>query len=175
MGIPSSMHHVERLDPTRGYSRERVPLGGRALLAGTFAFAAAGAVLAARRAGVQVPERFHPVDVATVGIATFKLSRIISKGRVTSFARAPFTEVRESAGRGEVEEAARGSGLRRAVGELVVCPYCIGAWIGAVFTTGLVVAPRATRAVSAGLTVVALADVLHLADRAATAAVSGGR
>jgi hypothetical protein len=169
------MYHVEGLDPTRGYSREPVPLGGRALLAGTFVFATAGAVLAARRAGVQLPERFHPADVVTVGVATFKLSRIITKGRITSFARAPFTEVRESVGHGEVEEAARGSGLRRAVGELVVCPYCIGAWIAAVFTAGLVVAPRATRAVGGGLTVVALADVLQLADRAATAAVSDRR
>jgi hypothetical protein len=172
MGIPSPMHHVESLDPTRGYSHEPTPLGGRALLAGTFATATAGAVLAARRSGVQLPERFHPVDVATVGVATFKLSRIISKGRVTSFARAPFTELRDGTGHGEVEEAARGSGLRRAVGELVVCPYCIGAWIAAAFTAGLVVAPRATRAVGAGLTAVALADVLQLADRAATDAVS---
>jgi hypothetical protein len=35
------MHHVESLDPTRGYSHEPTPLGGRALLAGTFASAVA--------------------------------------------------------------------------------------------------------------------------------------
>jgi hypothetical protein len=41
MGIPSPMHHVESLDPTRGYSHEPTPLAGRALLAGTFASAVA--------------------------------------------------------------------------------------------------------------------------------------
>jgi hypothetical protein len=35
------MHHVERLAPARGYSNEPTPLGGRALLAGTFASAVA--------------------------------------------------------------------------------------------------------------------------------------
>jgi hypothetical protein len=35
------MHHVERLTPARGYSNEPTPLGGRVLLAGTFASAVA--------------------------------------------------------------------------------------------------------------------------------------
>ena len=169
------MHHVESLDPTRGHSRGPTPLGGRALLTGTFAAATTGAVLAERREGVELPERPHPADVATVGAATFKLSRIVTKGRGISSARAPFTELHDGTGHGEVEEAARGSGLRRAVVELVACPYCIGAWIAAAFTAGLVVAPRATRAVGAGFIAVALADVLQLADCAATDPVSDRR
>ena len=31
----------------------------------------------------------------------------------------------EPAGHGELEEHARGTGMRRAVGQLLTCPYCI--------------------------------------------------
>jgi hypothetical protein len=48
-------------------------------------------------------------------------------------------------------------------------------WIGAGLTGGLVVAPRATRAVSAALSAVALADALQLANRAAEDALAGRR
>jgi hypothetical protein len=152
---------------TGGYARERLPMMGRAVLVGTFVSTATAAVAAARRRGIRAPNRMRPADVAAVGIATFKLSRIITKSRVTSFARAPFTELVDAAGHGEVKESARGSGLRRAVGELVVCPYCIGVWIGTGLTGGLIVAPRPTRAIAAGLTAIALADALQLANRAA--------
>jgi hypothetical protein len=148
---------------------------GRALLVGMFVSGGTAATLAARRAGVRMPSRFHPADMAAIGVATFKLSRILTKSRVTSFARAPFTELHDSAGHGEVDESARGSGLRRAIGELVICPYCVGVWIGAGLTGGLVLAPRATRAATAALSAVALADALQLANRAAEDALASRR
>jgi len=85
---------------------------------------------------------------------------------VTTFARAPFTEFEQPAGHGEVDERPRGSGFRRAVGELVVCPYCVGFWVASGLTAGLVVWPRPTRAVVAVFDVLALADGLQAADRA---------
>jgi len=42
-------------------------------------------------------------------------------------------------------KAARGGGLRRAVGELLVCPYCLGMWVSASLTASLLVFPRFTR------------------------------
>jgi hypothetical protein len=138
---------------------------GRAILVSVFVSAAAGGIAAARRAGVRLPEHFDKADVAAVGVATFKLSRILTKSRVTSFARAPFTELHDGAGHGEVNESARGHGLRRAVGELVVCPYCVSVWISVALTGGLVVFPRQTRILVATANAVALADVLQVIER----------
>jgi hypothetical protein len=62
-----------------------------------------------------------------------------------------------------VSEEPRGHGLRRAVGELITCPYCIGLWVSAAFAAGLLVAPRFTRWVAAVLAAVFGADVLQVA------------
>jgi hypothetical protein len=156
----------ERLDPTHGYGDEPAPLLGRAILTGTFFTALGTGVAAARRAGVRLPREVAVRDVVATGVATYKLARMITKDRVTTFARAPFTEYEHPAGRGEVEERPRGSGLRRAVGELVVCPYCVGFWVASGLTAGLVVSPRPTRAVVAVFDMLAVADALQAADRA---------
>lgn len=76
--------------------------------------------------------------------------------------RAPFTRFNGESDRpGEVLEEPRGSGLQRAVGELLVCPYCLGQWVG----TGLLAAylrePRAARTVAAAFAIVAGADLLQ--------------
>jgi hypothetical protein len=155
------------LHPARGYTDQPMPLSGRALLSTGFAAAIGGGALAARRAGLQLPERVHTGEVIAAGVATYKLARIISKDKVTTFARAPFTEYQDRAGRGEVEEAPRGGPFRRAVGELLTCPYCLGDWIASGFIGGLVAAPRPTRAVIAALDIVAVSDGLQMLDRAA--------
>lgn len=77
--------------------------------------------------------------------------------------RAPFTRFEGDAGPSEVSEAPRGRGLRRAIGELLVCPYCVGVWVAAAFTAGLIAAPRQTRWVAAMLDTVFAADVLQIA------------
>jgi hypothetical protein len=134
------------------------------VLSGVFAAALAGGLLAARR---PLPERLDLRDVVLGGIATHKLSRLIAKDKVTSFVRAPFTRFQEASGHGEVEEEPRGSGLRLATGELVVCPYCLAQWVAAGFVVGFVHAPRATRLIAAMSTMHALSDALQLAYSAA--------
>ena len=57
----------------------------------------------------------------------------------------------------------QGTGLRRALGELLVCPYCLGMWIATAFAAGLLVAPRLTRQIAAVLSAQFGADVLHIA------------
>jgi hypothetical protein len=85
-------------------------------------------VLAQRRSGRPLPERIPPGDLALLSIAAYKLSPLIAKDRITGFARAPFTRFKGESDRpGEVSEEPRGEGLRRAIGELLVCPYCLGA------------------------------------------------
>ena len=112
-------------------------------------------------------ERVRITDVALLGVATYKLSRLVAKEKVTSFLRAPFTEFQESSGHGEVEEKPQGHGLRLAVGELLVCPYCLGLWVAGGFAAGMVVAPRSTRLVASVFATKAVSDFLQLAYKAA--------
>lgn len=109
--------------------------GGQRPLAGYAALGAglAGALLAARRAGRPLPPRLALGDVVIAGLATQKLSRIVSKDKVTSHLRAPFT----------------GSGVAQ--------------WIAAGFTVGHVYAPRATRLLARMWAVYAVADAAQLA------------
>jgi hypothetical protein len=139
------------------------PLGGYAVLSGTFASLVAAFGTWFRRSGRELPERVALGDLALMTVATHKLSRLITKERVTSTLRAPFTRYQHEGGPGEVEEQARGHGLRRAIGELLVCPYCISLWLAAGFAAGLTVAPRATRLIAAIFTAVFGSDVLQLA------------
>jgi hypothetical protein len=139
------------------------PLGGYAVLSGAFGAALGGALLAARASGRPLPERPSAQDVLLAGVATHKLSRLIAKDKVTSFLRAPFTRFQESAGYGEIEEEARGHGLRLATGELLTCPYCLAQWVAAGFTVGYVYAPRLTRLLAGMWTAHAVADFVQLA------------
>lgn len=132
------------------------------MLSSAFGIAFAGSLLASRRAGRELPERYAPLDIVTAGIATHKLSRLISKDKVTSFLRAPFVRHEEGAGRGEVSEEPRGSGLRLATGELLVCPYCLGQWIAGGFAVGMVTAPRFTRMLAYVFTAETVSDFLQL-------------
>lgn len=155
------------MDPTSGYSHEHRPLAGYAVLTAAFGTAFAGSLLAARARGKELPGRIGAGDVVLVGVATHKVSRLLAKDRVTSFLRAPFTEYQESSGHGEVEERARGQGLRKAIGELVICPYCLGQWVAGGFAVGLVTAPRLTRLLAAMWTAEAIGDAAQLAYSAA--------
>jgi hypothetical protein len=98
-----------------------------------------------------------------LGIATHKLSRLLTKDMVTSPLRAPFTVFEGSAGDGEVQEGARGSGLQHALGELVTCPFCFGQWVLAGLAFGLVTRPRQTRFVASLCASLTLADFLQTA------------
>jgi hypothetical protein len=152
-----------------GYARDAEghrPIASYAALSGGFAVAFTAALVEAQRAG-RLPERIDARDLVLAGVATHKLSRLIAKDKVTSFLRAPFTRFQEASGHGEVEEAARGRGLRYAIGELLVCPYCLAQWIAGGFAVGYVVAPRTTRLLAGMWTIHAIADGAQLAYSAA--------
>ncbi|MEV4743534.1 DUF1360 domain-containing protein [Streptomyces sp. NPDC049555] len=132
-------------------------LGGYAALAAT----AVGAVALTRRR--PLPRRPAPADLALLAVATFRTSRLLAKDAVTSPLRAPFTTYQEPAGPGEVTEAPRPGPVRHAVGELLICPFCLTQWVATAGVAGLLVAPTATRWLAGGMTVVSAADVLQLA------------
>jgi hypothetical protein len=159
-----------------GYAEpgERPPFGAYAALTALFNVALAAGVAGAKRSGRELPERIETRDIVLTGVATHKLSRLISKDRITAFARAPFTEFQEPGGPAEVEERARGEGWRRTLGELLICPYCLGMWISGGFNLGLVVAPRGTRFTAAVLTGLTISDFLQIAYKAAEDRGLGG-
>jgi hypothetical protein len=82
---------------------------------------------------------------------------------VTSVVRAPFTTYEGPAGSGEVEERPRGTGLRRAIGELVSCPFCMGTWIASAGIAGFVFQPQVTRALGSIFAVGSIADFVQQA------------
>jgi hypothetical protein len=163
--VSTSTNDVRRAvpDPTAGYAPgEQRPLGAYAVLTAAF-FAALGGSLAAARASGREIDRPGALDLVLHGLATQKVSRLIAKDKVTSFLRAPFTRFQEASGQGEVEEAARGDGLRLAVGELLVCPYCVAQWVAGGIAVGHLFAPKTTRFLSAMWAAQGIADGVQLA------------
>jgi hypothetical protein len=152
-----------------GYAQppDRPPLRSYGVLIAVLNASFAASLYGIRRSGRELPERIEPQDLLLLGTASHKLSRLISKDKVTSVVRAPFTRYKKPGGPAEVEEKARGTGVRRAVGELITCPYCLDQWVASAFTLGLVAAPRPTRLVASVFTIVAVSDFLQVAYRAA--------
>jgi hypothetical protein len=146
---------------------ERPPLRAYAAAMVLFNSLFGAALIVARRRGRELPRRPPLGDIALVGIASHKLSRLIAKDKVTSPLRAPFTELEGSGGPGELEEKARGTGARRAIGELLICPYCLDLWVGAAFAVGILFAPRLTRFLAAVFAAVTVSDCFQIAYKAA--------
>jgi len=86
---------------------------------------------------------------------------------VTSPLRAPFTTFEGTSGEAELAESVRGTGMRKAVGELVTCPFCLGQWVATALAYGFVLAPRTTRWTCSVFTALTVADFLQLAYAAA--------
>lgn len=156
-------HDLQSLGPFQDHSPDQHrPLGSYGLLMGAYLAAAGGFATWYARSGRELPERVDWADLALTMTATHKLTRMLAKERITSVVRAPFTTYKGDSGHAEVDEAARGRGLQRALGELAVCPYCMAVWTTSGFAAGLLVAPRATRQVAGILTGVLGSDVLQM-------------
>lgn len=166
--MPSTTRQLRR-SPLDGYTPpgEERPLASYSLLTSVFSASFVGALVAAHRAGYALPQEHRVKDIVLTGLATHKLSRLVARDKVTGFARAPFTRFQEAAGHAEVDEEPRGSGLRLALGELLVCPYCLAQWFAGAFTVGHIVAPRVTRLLTAMWSAHAIADAAQLAYSAA--------
>ena len=149
-----------------GYDGGEEPLPSYAAVAGLFNLILAAFLLLVRRTGRPLPERIDARDIALLGVATHKLSMLIAQDAVTSPLRAPFTELQEKESPKSVDEEPRGDGLRRSLGELITCKFCVGQWVASFFTYGLVLFPAATRLVASIFAIVALSDHLHQAYKA---------
>ena len=144
-----------------GYGGEEQRLYSYATLMGLFNLIFAVFLFFVKHTGRNIPERVDTKDLALLGVATHKLSLIGSQDAVTSPLRAPFTELQEKESPKSVQEKPRGKGLRRSVGELLTCQFCLGLWVASFFTYGLVLTPRVTRLIATVFTVVTISDYLH--------------
>jgi hypothetical protein len=148
-----------------GYApaQDRPPFGSYAALTAIFNLGLAGFLAGARHGAYSLPADMPAKDVALVGIATHKLSRLIAKEKVTSFARAPFRRYEGEGGPAELSEEPRGGGMRAVIGEFIGCPYCIALWISGGLSAGMALAPRETRFVTGVFSGLAISDFLQLA------------
>jgi hypothetical protein len=150
-----------RQGPFEGYDGGEQPLPSYTALIGVFNLIFAIFLLVLKRTGRPLPERIEARDLALLGVATHKMSLLLAQDAVTSPLRAPFTELQGKESPKSVDEKPRGDGLRRSVGELLTCKFCVGQWVASFFTYGLVLFPAATRLVASIFAVVALSDHLH--------------
>ena len=152
-----------------GYKKgEDVSLSSYGMLAGVFNLTFALFLLVARATGRPIPERVEARDIALLGVAAHKLSLVGSQDAVTSPLRAPFTELQQKESPKKIDEKPRGEGLRRSVGELLTCKFCLSVWVASFFTYGLVLVPRVTRLIATVFAVVTLSDHLHQIYKALT-------
>jgi hypothetical protein len=103
---------------------------------------------------------FNILDLVVLGLAVFRLGRLVAYDRVFEPVRAPFTvTVPDETGAGESVEP-KGTGVQRAIGQLVSCPICAGTWIAALLIYGLYLLPGPTRLLMWMAAVVGVAQVL---------------
>ena len=152
---------VVQLDVFEGYGGRKKRLYSYSTLMGVFNLILAVFLLVAKRTGRGIPEQIDARDIALLGVATHKVSSMGAEDAVTSPIRAPFTEFQEKESPKSVDEKPRGEGLRRSIGELITCKFCLGMWVASFFTYGLVLAPRVTRLIATLFAVVTLSDHLH--------------
>lgn len=107
-----------------------------------------------------------PLDLAMLGLATFRLGRLAAYDTVVRPLREPFTEtVPDPSGAGDTTEP-EGRGVRRAIGELIACPTCAGTWLAAGQVYALHLAPGPARVLIAIMASVGLAELLGAAVEA---------
>jgi hypothetical protein len=132
---------------------EERPLPEYAALTAAFGAVLGGFLILARR---RLPDRIGFGDVVRIGLASYKVGRLVAKDEVTSWVRAPVTQDPEA-------REPKPEGVERALGELVTCPYCVGIWIASGLSYALVLYPRQTRVVTTIFGAQAVADFLNAA------------
>jgi len=143
---------VETVDPVRETPTK--PIDYAALSAGYGALMGTVLLAARRQRDDAIPLRAP--EILPLGLATFALSKLITKEKVESWVREPFVEERPDG-----ERRPRGRRLRYAVGELLTCSRCAGAWSGLGLVALRVTRPREARVLTTVLGVSAVNDFLQ--------------
>jgi uncharacterized protein DUF1360 len=152
-----------RAEKERYSDGEERPLGGYLAAMGAYAVVTGALAIVTRLTRRELPDGLAVKDILLSAAATHKLSRLITKDPVTSPLRAPFTVFEGQEGPAELKEEVRGHGARKAVGELITCPFCLDLWVATGLMAGYIYLPRATRLAVDTLAVLSGADLLQFA------------
>lgn len=154
-----SLKHMLRADES---DRDQLPLKGYGILLSVFGASIVSLLTWAKRQDKLV-EQIAISDLLVLGIGSHKIARILTKDRITTLLRLPFTayDGTEKALPAEVEEHVRrdGSELRTAVGELLTCPYCASTWSTTALLGTYLGDRRLGRTVGMFFSIIAVADV----------------
>jgi hypothetical protein len=132
------------------HSRESVEPEDYAAINAVYGALLLGVVLATRERVKRDPIRRS--ELLPMGAATFAVSKVIAREKIGTWVREPFVEDASHGGK------PRGRRIQRAVGELVTCSRCVGAW-SALGVVGLRAgSPDVGRLVTSVLAVSALND-----------------
>lgn len=130
------------------------------IIAAYLSFFGLVAALAGRQR--RLPSQFPPSrDLFILGVATFRLSRLITHDRVTSVIRLPFVE--EGKGEEQIEgtqEQPKGRGIQLALGQLLNCSWCSSMWAGTFNLAAYTLFPGVGRLFLLALTTSGLAEML---------------
>ncbi len=145
------------------YGRTGAPLRAYAFLTFLFIIIAIGFFWLTFRLGIDPSKRISLLDMLILGIAVHKISWLITKDVVTSFIRAPFVKfIGWSTPGASVNETARGSGLKRAIGEFMTCPWCAGQWVALFVVISFIFWPTVTVTLAIIFNVLMLSDFLQI-------------
>jgi len=118
----------------------------------------AGVVVATRNRGTK-SEPISQRELIPLSAATFALSKVIAREKIGTWVRDPFVDE-------EHGQQPRGRRLRRAVGELLTCTRCVGAWSALAIVGLRLASPQSGRAVTNVLAVSAANDWMQAGFRA---------
>jgi hypothetical protein len=94
-------------------------------------------------------------EIPSLALATFAFSKLVAKEKVETWVRDPFVEETPQGRR------PKGTRLRYAVGELLSCTRCVGAWSSLGLVALRVTRPREAKVVTAVLATSAVNDFLQ--------------
>src|SRR5436309_10346778 len=132
---------LEDRPPTTGVAgqRDTEPVDYAAINA-VYGTLLAAIVLATRERGAK-DDPISGAELIPLSAATFALSKVVAREKIGSWVREPFVDEDDG-------QKLRGRRLQRAVGELLTCTRCVGAW-SALGVVGLRLAsPRSGRVVT---------------------------
>jgi hypothetical protein len=128
-----------------------------ALLEGVFMVGLGGVMALASRRERDGTPAIPRDELPVLALATFALADVLAKEKVSTWLREPFVEEGED----HKPVHPEGTGLRRAVGELVTCTRCVGTW-SALGLVGLRTAsPPAGRVAARVLALAGVNDLLQ--------------
>jgi hypothetical protein len=125
-----------------------------AVYAGLFA----GLLIATRGRDAE-GESLVGAELLPLTAATFSISKLVAREKVGAWVREPFVE--DPVGRARP----RGGRLQRALGELVTCSRCVGAWTALGLVGLRLVHPRTGRTVTTVFAAAGLNDVMQAGFR----------